>query len=120
MKRFLVIAVFLFGLQGGAQQMSYKDVLKNEVVSNAVENTDKAIQKPYVVMVSIDGFRHDYAEKYRAQHILELQKNGSSTRRLIPSFPSKTFPNHYSLITGLYPEHHGIVSNVFYDPNTKK
>ncbi|MFT4112485.1 ectonucleotide pyrophosphatase/phosphodiesterase [Silvibacterium sp.] len=74
-------------------------------------------QKHYVVMVSLDGFRWDYAKRYGAPHILELAKEGASAPDgMIPSYPSLTFPNHYTLVTGLYPEHHGIVDNSFYDP----
>ncbi|GGG97887.1 alkaline phosphatase family protein [Silvibacterium dinghuense] len=74
-------------------------------------------QKHYVVMVSLDGFRWDYAKRYGAPHILELAKEGASAPDgMIPSYPSLTFPNHYTLVTGLYPEHHGIVANSFYDP----
>ena len=77
-------------------------------------------QKHYVVMVSLDGFRYDYAKKYGAKHILELGEHGASAPDgMIPSYPSLTFPNHYTLVTGLYPEHHGIVANSFYDPARK-
>jgi predicted AlkP superfamily pyrophosphatase or phosphodiesterase len=77
--------------------------------------------KPYVVMVSLDGFRYDYVEKYRAKHLQDLGAAGASAREgMIPSYPSLTFPNHYTLVTGLYPEHHGIVANNFYDPARKQ
>jgi predicted AlkP superfamily pyrophosphatase or phosphodiesterase len=73
--------------------------------------------KPYVVMVSLDGFRYDYARKYGATHLLALGAAGASAPEgMIPAYPSVTFPNHYTLVTGLYPEHHGIVANRFYDP----
>lgn len=68
----------------------------------------------YVIMVSIDGFRHDYAEKFNASHILEMEQTGAYAKSMIPAFPSKTFPNHYTLVTGMYPGAHGIVSNTFY------
>jgi predicted AlkP superfamily pyrophosphatase or phosphodiesterase len=71
---------------------------------------------PYVVLVSLDGFRSDYAQRDKARHLLAIAEQGASARALIPSFPSLTFPNHYSIVTGLYPEHHGIVANGFYDP----
>ncbi len=77
--------------------------------------------KPYVVMVSLDGFRYDYAKKYRAKHLLELGAEGAiASQGMIPHYPSLTFPNHYTLVTGLYPEHHGIVANSFYDPIRKQ
>jgi predicted AlkP superfamily pyrophosphatase or phosphodiesterase len=77
--------------------------------------------KPYVVLVSLDGFRYDYAGKYGAKHLLALGAQGAiAGQGMIPSYPSLTFPNHYTLVTGLYPEHHGIVANSFYDPARKQ
>jgi len=73
-------------------------------------------EKPYVVLVSIDGFRYDYAERYHTKNILAVRDAGAAAESMIPSFPSLTFPNHISIATGLYPEHHGIVANTFYDP----
>jgi len=68
----------------------------------------------YVVMVSFDGFRWDYTEMYETPNFHELAIDGVKADRLIPSFPTKTFPNHYTLATGLYPDHHGIINNSFY------
>jgi predicted AlkP superfamily pyrophosphatase or phosphodiesterase len=77
--------------------------------------------KHYVVMVSLDGFRYDYTGKYGAAHLLALGAAGASAPEgMIPAYPSVTFPNHYTLVTGLYPEHHGIVANRFYDPARKQ
>lgn len=75
-----------------------------------------AQETPYVVLVSFDGFRHDYAERFDLPNFKKFIARGSASRGLIPSFPSKTFPNHYSIVTGLYPGHHGLVNNEFYDP----
>ena len=73
--------------------------------------------KHYVILVSLDGFRYDYPAKYGAPHIQSMATAGASAPDgMLPSFPSLTFPNHLSLVTGLYPEHHGIVANSFYDP----
>lgn len=73
--------------------------------------------KHYVILISFDGFRFDYAKRYNAQNVLALASHGASAPGgMIPSYPSVTFPNHYTLVTGLYPEHHGIVENEFYDP----
>src|SRR6218665_4074020 len=72
-----------------------------------------------VILVSLDGFRWDYLQKYQPTNLLRLAATGVQAQRLIPAFPSLTFPNHYTLVTGLYPEHHGIVGNNFYDPNLK-
>jgi predicted AlkP superfamily pyrophosphatase or phosphodiesterase len=73
--------------------------------------------KPYVVLVSLDGFRYDYTRKYSAPNIVGMAARGASALDgMLPVYPSTTFPNHLALITGLYPEHHGIVANNFYDP----
>jgi predicted AlkP superfamily pyrophosphatase or phosphodiesterase len=80
-------------------------------------NSRRALKAHYVVMVSLDGFRWDYAAKWGAPHLLAMAQDGASAPAgMLPSFPSLTFPNHYTMVTGLYPEHHGIVDNVFLDP----
>jgi len=84
------------------------------------KNSKHQQQKPYVILISADGFRYDYAQKYNAAHLLSLANSGVSAASMIPSYPSTTFPNHYTLITGLYPSHHGIVGNQFYDPKQKR
>lgn len=75
---------------------------------------------PYVILISFDGFRYDYAERYNLPNFKTLIKEGAAAEGLIPSFPSKTFPNHYSIVTGLYPGNHGLVDNHFYDPGKKE
>jgi len=72
-----------------------------------------------LILVSIDGFRWDYLQKYAAPELRRLAGDGVHARRMNPSFPSLTFPNHYTLVTGLRPEHHGVVANTFYDPDLK-
>jgi alkaline phosphatase D len=80
-------------------------------------NSAKARKAHYVVLVSLDGFRWDYATKWGAPHLLKMAEEGASAPDgMIPSYPSFTFPNHYTLVTGLYPEHHGITDNEFLDP----
>jgi predicted AlkP superfamily pyrophosphatase or phosphodiesterase len=69
-----------------------------------------------LILVSVDGFRWDYLQKYEAPVLARLAATGVHATRLTPSFPTKTFPNHYTLVTGLYPAHHGIVGNWFFDP----
>ena len=78
-------------------------------------NSIKQQKKPYVILISADGFRWDLAEKYHATHLLSLRSGGVSADYLQPSFPSLTFPNHYTIVTGLYPAHHGLVDNSFFD-----
>lgn len=71
----------------------------------------------YVILVSFDGFRWDYPEMYETPNFDALEREGVRVESLIPSFPTKTFPNHYTIATGLYPDHHGLVSNSFYAPD---
>ncbi|HFB61732.1 MAG TPA: alkaline phosphatase family protein [Bacteroidetes bacterium] len=74
---------------------------------------DSQAGKPYVVMLSLDGFRWDYTQHAHTPVLDSLKKAGVFAE-MIPSFPTKTFPNHYTMATGLYPDHHGIVLNSFY------
>lgn len=76
--------------------------------------------KPVVIMISLDGFRHDYVQKYDPPNLKKFIEGGSQAEALIPIYPSLTFPNHYTLVTGLTAEHHGLVGNHFYDPQTKR
>lgn len=73
--------------------------------------------RPTVILISFDGWRWDYETRYSAPNLHRLIARGVSAE-LIPSFPSKTFPNHYTIVTGLYPGHHGIVANSIKDPST--
>lgn len=79
-------------------------------------NSAAALKAHYVVLVSLDGFRWDYAKRDNATHLLALGRQGAwAPEGMLPSFPSITFPNHYAIVTGLYPEHNGLVANNFYD-----
>ncbi len=83
---------------------------------NTPLNSAAQQDKPYVVLVSLDGFRYDYARKFGAPNLAAMAKSGASTPDgMRPSYPSVTFPNHYTLVTGLRPEHHGMVGMDFYD-----
>ena len=70
-----------------------------------------------VVLVSIDGFRSEYLDRYEAPHLRQLAGHGVRARWMTPSFPVLTFPNHYTIVTGLVPAHHGIVGNRMRDPS---
>ena len=69
-----------------------------------------------VIVLSLDGFRWDYPAIYHTPNLDRLAKSGSRAESLKPGYPTKTFPNHYAIATGLYPDHNGIVQNSFYDP----
>ncbi len=74
--------------------------------------------QPYVLLVSFDGFRWDYADRGITPNLNAFIAKGVRAKSLKPSFPTKTFPNHYSIVTGLYPENHGIILNSFSNPET--
>ena len=76
--------------------------------------------QPLLVLVSFDAWRWDFIDRFPTPNLRALASRGVRARGLIPSFPSKTFPNHYTLVTGLYPEHHGIISNNIADPQFPK
>lgn len=109
MKRFcLFFSILLWITQLKAQDTTQQ-------IAGGVKNNTAQQNKPYVIMISVDGFRYDYADKYNAENLLRLSGRGVRATAMQPSWPSLTFPNHYSLITGLYPAHHGLVDNTFYD-----
>jgi predicted AlkP superfamily pyrophosphatase or phosphodiesterase len=96
----VIVALALAAANGFAQRDAFADL------------------QPTVILVSFDGFRWDYPSKAPTPNLRRLIERGVHARNLIPSFPSKTFPNHYSIVTGLYPGHHGIVANNIFDPST--
>lgn len=71
--------------------------------------------RPIVVLVSLDGFRYDYLDRYASPNLHRVI-GGGVRAPLVAAFPTKTFPNHYTIVTGLFPEQHGIVDNTIYDP----
>ena len=73
-------------------------------------------KEPIVILISLDGFRYDYVERFQPENLSRFIAEGTSAKGLIPSFPTKTFPNHYTIATGMLPEHHGLVDNAFYEP----
>lgn len=72
--------------------------------------------RPRVLLVSLDGFRWDYRDRFDTPALDAIADAGVSAAKLQPGFPSKTFPNHFTLVTGLVPDHHGIISNTMRDP----
>ncbi|KAI8145331.1 alkaline-phosphatase-like protein [Fennellomyces sp. T-0311] len=75
---------------------------------------------PTVILISLDGFRNDYLARNVTPNLLHFAANGMRAEYMHPAFPSITFPNHWTMATGLHPESHGIVANEFYDPALKK
>lgn len=79
-------------------------------------NAEAHLDAPYVVLVSLDGFRHDYLDIHPAPALRRMAEEGVRAESLIPVFPTKTFASHYTIATGLYAENHGLVGNRFWDP----
>lgn len=94
--------------------VSFAQDTLQQIIPNRV-NSEASQQKPYVILISADGFRHDLAVLYQAENLLRLGKTGVRATGMQPVFPSLTFPNHYSIVTGLYPAHHELVGNSYYD-----
>ena len=101
-----------------AQQRTKQNTEQQVMAGRA--NSPAQYDKPYVILISADGFRYDYMEKYNAQNLQRLSSGGVRAQSMIPAFPSLTFPNHYTLATGLYPAHHGLVDNTFFDPSLQR
>jgi predicted AlkP superfamily pyrophosphatase or phosphodiesterase len=93
----LILLIFALAAYSGAQVKPVRDL------------------KPTVILISLDGFRYDYLDRYKPRILNRLASEGVRAKWMTPSFPSKTFPNHYTIVTGLYPAHNGIVENNVYD-----
>ena len=109
LRSFLCLLVCLCSLSPILAQDTSQQVIAGRT------NRKEQLKKPYVILISADGFRGDFADKYHAANIQRLSKQGVRAQYMLASFPSVTFPNHYSIVTGLYPAHHGLVDNTFYD-----
>ncbi|KAF2681850.1 Phosphodiest-domain-containing protein [Lentithecium fluviatile CBS 122367] len=75
---------------------------------------------PTTIMISLDGFRADFLYRGLTPTLSKFVAEGISPKYMLPSFPSVTFPNHFTMATGLYPEAHGVVGNTFWDPAQQK
>ncbi len=103
---FLLVLLSLFAIKSQAEAIFN--------VSNNKNNTLKSQKAPYVLLISLDGFRWDYVEKYKPEFLSQFVAKSARLKSLRPSFPTKTFPNHISIVTGSYPQNHGILANGFY------
>ena len=110
------ILLILFPLCLSAQTQS--DTTQKVILGR--QNNSLQSKKPYVILISADGFRHDYAEKYGAENLLRLSGEGVRAEALIPSYPTFTFPSHYTIVTGMHPARHGLISNHFYDRQSEE
>ncbi|KAK5722925.1 hypothetical protein LTR17_014138 [Elasticomyces elasticus] len=75
---------------------------------------------PTTLLISLDGFRADFLHRNLTKTLASFMRQGVSPKYMLPSFPSLTFPNHFTLVTGLHPESHGIVGNTFWSTELEK
>ena len=95
--------IFLITTSCGANKVSHSNSSQSDSDSQ------------HVVLISLDGFRWDYVERFKPPHLSAFVSQGARAESLVPCYPSKTFPNHYSIATGMYPDHHGLIGNTFYN-----
>ncbi|EXJ81741.1 ectonucleotide pyrophosphatase/phosphodiesterase family member 1/3 [Capronia coronata CBS 617.96] len=110
-----IIGLFV-ALVFGAYKASRKHTLSPTAHRLAKLNNGTHIFRPTTILISLDGFRADFLNRNITPALNAFIASGVSPKFMLPSFPSVTFPNHFTLVTGLYPESHGIVSNQFWDP----
>jgi predicted AlkP superfamily pyrophosphatase or phosphodiesterase len=109
MKKILFISFIVLSKFLQAQDSS------QHIVPDRLNSADQ-LKKPYLILISADGFRYDLADKFQAKNLIRLRSSGITADYMQSVFPSLTFPNHYSIATGDYPAHDGIVDNTFFDP----
>jgi ectonucleotide pyrophosphatase/phosphodiesterase family member 5 len=85
---------------------------------STVTERSQASDQPYVLLISLDGFRWDFIERGLSPNLERIAGEGVSALSLESVFPTKTFPAHYSIITGMYVENHGMIANSFIDLST--
>ncbi|RWY54055.1 alkaline phosphatase family protein [Mucilaginibacter gilvus] len=117
-KHLLACKLLLLCMAFSGVAFAQLDTLQRVIPGRA--NSAEQQKKPYVILISADGFRWDYAEKYQAKNLLKFSAEGIRAEAMMPSFPASTHANHFTLVSGLYPSHSGIVGNDFYDPAKKQ
>ncbi|KAI9741626.1 MAG: ectonucleotide pyrophosphatase phosphodiesterase [Cirrosporium novae-zelandiae] len=95
-----------------ATHTSNKQLIHPGILSNGT-----SLFAPTTILISLDGFRADFLKRGLTPTLNSFIDEGISPLYMLPSFPSVTFPNHFTLVTGLYPESHGVVGNTFWDPS---
>ncbi|CAI6332165.1 unnamed protein product [Periconia digitata] len=93
---------------------------KHSESAAALVSNGTSLFAPTTILISLDGFRADFLHRGLTPTLNKFIQDGVSPKYMLPSFPSVTFPNHYTMATGLYPEAHGVVGNTFWDPESEK
>ncbi|CEP07126.1 hypothetical protein [Parasitella parasitica] len=116
----LFLVVFTLGFCALVAKIVVNELDKESIAKSHLYYNGSTYFDTTVIYISLDGFRNDYLDRKVTPNIDLIAEQGIRAEYLIPSFPSITFPNHWTLVTGLYPESHGIVANEFYDPELKE
>lgn len=111
---FAIFAAFLYGAYRASRKTKAAPY-----IAQALSNGSSVFQ-PTTLLISLDGFRADFLNRGLTPHLNALVSAGVSPDYMLPSFPSVTFPNHFTLVTGLYPESHSVVGNTFWDPHLEE
>lgn len=115
------IIVFFMLLLYGAYRATRSNRQAQEAVRLALTlSNGTSLFAPTTILISLDGFRADFLQRGITPTLNRFIEEGVSPLYMMPSFPSVTFPNHYTMVTGLYPEAHGIVGNTFWDPEDEQ
>lgn len=113
---FLLVLYAFFSLhKKNVKLPSKQSIHTKRVLSNSTHDF-----YPTTIMISLDGFHPHYISPKNTPEMHKMMLDDFGAPFMIPSFPSSTFPNHWTLVTGLYPSEHGIVGNTFYDPLLQK
>ena len=111
----VVFAIFLYGVF----KLS-ADHIPLSPPTRSLRSNGTHLFAPTTLLISLDGFRADFLARNLTPVLNGFIREGVSPKYMLPSFPSVTFPNHWTLVTGLYPEAHGVVGNSFWDPDLQK
>ncbi|KAH9879383.1 hypothetical protein J1614_002823 [Plenodomus biglobosus] len=111
-----IVVLFVVLLAAAYRLSTPKDVL----AAAALVSNGTSLFAPTTILISLDGFRADFLYRDLTPTLNQFVQEGISPKYMLPSFPSVTFPNHYTMATGMYPEAHGVVGNTFWDPVLEK
>lgn len=112
-----IIAISIAALFAALSFGAYKVTRSSHPAHLSLLSNGTSTFAPTTILISLDGFRADFLTRGVTPTLNQFIAEGVSPKFMKPSFPSVTFPNHYTLVTGLYPESHGVVGNTFWDPN---
>jgi predicted AlkP superfamily pyrophosphatase or phosphodiesterase len=115
----VITGAFVALLYGASKATAIRRPTSSAYLPQTLSN-GTSLFAPTTLLISLDGFRADYLHRDITPTLSAFIRAGVSPKYMLPSFPSVTFPNHFTLVTGLYPESHGVVGNTFWDPDTEK